>query len=387
MRTSQAFFKAITILSLVIPTVTLAQSLETDQKVSTVQNIDKANLARDLQKSLQDINTKNDLLGKQTTGSFSRELFKKAQGGMNSGGGDLCEDRIQIIREDLRSWINQGGAQGLQLPAPLTVQQYSTNMLKEIDQAKIRCVGPKDQGYPVAINGTPKVCRFDRNWLGRTQITCDAEKFQAINESDQYILVHHEYAGLAGVEQPNLDDSTYGVSNQISGYLVDTIVKKLAVKSQRSDRKIDEETRTLSTEIGELIVKTKFSDCSTKPEHLSDGVIGLYLWRKDGSGQIWYYPRPDERFFGNTYEIIKPSAPGLPLELRISGHLAPISPTPKRLSIFIYLDSSERKLLQVVVRSAQQVSKNVGTVLNPVYKDVWELMREDFTCTAEISKK
>ena len=53
-----------------------------------------------------------------------------------------------------------------------------------------------------------------------------------MDESKQYELIHHEFAGLANFERPQGDDSDYAISNQLSGFLVDEIVKKLAVKPQ-----------------------------------------------------------------------------------------------------------------------------------------------------------
>lgn len=155
------------------------------------------------------------------------------QAGRESGGGDLCEARIKIIRDDLKTWINKGGPKDLTLPPNLTLTQYSEAILTQINNAKIRCVGQGDEGYPVEIGGTAKVCRFDID-SAAAQITCDYNKFQTMNESNQYILVHHEYAGLAGIELPNGDSSTYKISNQMSGYLVSEVVKRLAVKPTSS---------------------------------------------------------------------------------------------------------------------------------------------------------
>lgn len=145
------------------------------------------------------------------------------------GGGDLCEDRIKIIRDDIQSWIGSGGPNTLKLPQNISLALYSSSMMSEAYVAKIRCVGSNDPGYPVNIDGTPKVCRFDKS-TETHQITCDFAKFQSMNESDQYVLIHHEYAGLAGLEIPNGDDSNYQISNQISGYLMDVVMKKLTIK-------------------------------------------------------------------------------------------------------------------------------------------------------------
>jgi hypothetical protein len=122
------------------------------------------------------------------------------------GGGDLCENRIKMIRDDIKSWIQKGGPVGLSLPAGVTVEQYVKQMLTQLDASKIRCVGSNDSGYPVTIEGTPKVCRFDL-LANESRITCDMEKFNSLDESGQYVLVHHEFAGLANVEVPNKDDS------------------------------------------------------------------------------------------------------------------------------------------------------------------------------------
>lgn len=159
-------------------------------------------------------------------------VTSQAQAGVKeAGGGDICEDRIKTIRSDINSWIQKGGAAALSLPQGTSLEGYSQKMLESISDAKIRCVGRGDKGHPVQVYGTPKVCVFNRGPFTGATITCDRENFMKMGESDQYVLVHHEYAGLAGIEKPNKDDSEYGVSNQISAYLTQQTVLKLAVKS------------------------------------------------------------------------------------------------------------------------------------------------------------
>lgn len=160
----------------------------------------------------------------------SPAAFARVSGPSGSGGGDPCENRIQEIRNDIKSWIGQGGHKGLKLPAPLRSEVYASRMLQQIGNAKVRCVGPGNAGYPVNVRGTDKVCRFDLNLRGRNWITCERDSFQALDESEQYVLIHHEYAGLAAIEAPNKDVSQYRISNQISAYLVEHVIKKLAVK-------------------------------------------------------------------------------------------------------------------------------------------------------------
>jgi hypothetical protein len=197
-------------------------------------------------------------------------------GSEGTGGGDLCEDRIKAVRDDIRDWIAKGGPRGLELPVGVSVEQYSHAMLEQIQSASIKCVGPGDKGYPVEVLGTPKICRFDRTST-KSSITCDIQKFQAQADSDQYVLVHHEYAGLAGLERPSRDDSNYDISNQISGYLVEQIVKKLAVRSAPANHPVSpvvEQFRTLfrnarTPSLVELNVG-KLWTCTSAPTHLNE---------------------------------------------------------------------------------------------------------------------
>jgi hypothetical protein len=163
------------------------------------------------------------------------------RGSEGVGGGDLCENRIQEIRNDISSWILKGGARDLKL-TDISAEKYAQRMLVEAKRSKIKCVGKGDLGYPVEINGTPKVCRFDKTHR-LSQITCDYEKFQKMQAAEQYILIHHEYAGLADIERPNGDSSNYEISNQISAYLEDQITKKLVVKPTFDSQQFDKDGR------------------------------------------------------------------------------------------------------------------------------------------------
>ena len=161
---------------------------------------------------------------------FSPQAFSAAKkGNEGSGGGDICENRIKNIRDDLSEWIRNGGPNNLKFSEGVNASQYSYAMLDQIERAKVKCVGKGDVGYPVKVNETPKVCRFDA--VNEGSITCDFTKFQETSESDQYVLIHHEYAGLAKLENPNGADSTYALSNQISNYLVNQVIRKLSVNA------------------------------------------------------------------------------------------------------------------------------------------------------------
>lgn len=156
------------------------------------------------------------------------------------GGGDACEERFKAVRNDISDWIADGGGDGLQLPSGWTKTKYSKKMTSSLATARIQCVGKGDRGYPVEIDGVPKICRFDISSKS-TWITCDLTKFMSLSETDQYRLVHHEYAGLVGLESPRGSDSFYEVSDQITNDLVDETHKKLAVGRRvgKYDSKLD----------------------------------------------------------------------------------------------------------------------------------------------------
>jgi hypothetical protein len=140
-------------------------------------------------------------------------------------GGDICEDRIKVIRTDIRDWIAKGGSEKLALPTGIPLRYYDARMTELISKAIVSCT---DQ--TVAIGRSEKVCKNFQDESGSLRILCNANRFMSTNEDDQYVLVHHEYAGLAGFESNTGEESQYEISNQISGFLEYQVVKKLVVK-------------------------------------------------------------------------------------------------------------------------------------------------------------
>lgn len=220
-------------------------------------------------------------------------------GAEGRGGGDLCEDRIKIIRDDLKVWIHNGGHKSLKLPSGLTAESYASRMLKQLDIAKIKCVSKGDPGFPVEIDHVPKVCAFARTSVG-SFIKCDAVKFEATPESKQYTLIHHEYAGLAQLELPNGADSTYLLSNQISGSLVSQWVQRLAVKTQvliKANWEIQkgEDGERQAWALARALSMTTFRNCNivvelnkTAPQAGTSGTWGGFAGNGTYSYDVYY---------------------------------------------------------------------------------------------------
>lgn len=157
-----------------------------------------------------------------------------AGGPGKSGGGDECENQLKEIKNDFISWINEGGHKELDLLERMTHENYSEKMKSEIMLSQFSCVGPGDQGYPVEVNGIPKVCKFQKT-SNKSIFKCDFNKFLLLSAEQKYRKYHHEIAGLVGVEVPSAkkpEESTYEISNQIS--LESVIVKKVKLKVTRN---------------------------------------------------------------------------------------------------------------------------------------------------------
>jgi hypothetical protein len=170
--------------------------------------------------------------------SVSAQARPSSQGGSEgTGGGDACEQRIQEIRDDLKSWIAKGGPKRF-VNIPVSSEEYSTRMSAYLaveslssgaykPATKIECVHRS-----IEVQGVEKTCRFDRFSSG-PQITCNAVALmdkRTMGVDEQYKIIHHEFAGLAGLEAPSASQSSYIYSNQISAFLANQVVKKLAVK-------------------------------------------------------------------------------------------------------------------------------------------------------------
>ena len=149
--------------------------------------------------------------------------------GQDRGGGDVaCENRVIVVRDDLRKWIQEAGYLGLDLKGRGTAEDYKNRMIDSIEKTRIQCVRNGDPGFPVTVFGVPKTCAVDRR-ASRNDMICDFQKVIGHDDESLYRQVHHEFATLAGFEKPNGGISDYEISNQIAGYLVDQVVKRLAV--------------------------------------------------------------------------------------------------------------------------------------------------------------
>ncbi|MGE3610259.1 MAG: hypothetical protein AB7I27_11770 [Bacteriovoracaceae bacterium] len=151
-------------------------------------------------------------------------------GGESGGGGDATEVRVNEIRADILKWINDGGAKELKLPKHLSYGDYVSRM-SEVLEAKKVVIGFTDD--EVNVGGVTKTCRGYIDEKQISNILCNIARFQKTSESDQYKLIHHEYAGLVRVEENDGAASDYEISTQLTDFLTKQMTLKLAVKKNQ----------------------------------------------------------------------------------------------------------------------------------------------------------
>lgn len=164
-------------------------------------------------------------------------VLARSGGSMDGGGGDANEERVDEIRADILKWINKGGAKNLKLTS-ITYDKYLEEMTEILEPQKV-IVGfvelddPNNEELQVTVSGSPKTCRgFYSKLDNQPHILCNISRFSTLNGPQQYKLIHHEYAGLVGVEKNFGAASDYNVSSQITEYLEYQQVLKLAVKTE-----------------------------------------------------------------------------------------------------------------------------------------------------------
>ncbi|MGE3609038.1 MAG: hypothetical protein AB7I27_05580 [Bacteriovoracaceae bacterium] len=155
------------------------------------------------------------------------------------GGGDSLEARVDEIRVDILNWINRGGALSLVLKENLTLSYYEQKMKEILEPQKVIISfvennDSTDEELKVIVQGAPKTCRgFISKKDHRPHILCHVERFKNASESEQYQLIHHEFAGLAGIEINKGAASDYSISTQLNRFLKYQATLKLAIVMPR----------------------------------------------------------------------------------------------------------------------------------------------------------
>ncbi len=162
---------------------------------------------------------------------FSISMNTFASGDRVGNGGDICEYKMRNITKDFEEWLIKDEYKGLQLPSGLIEEVYKEGMLNAIDKSFLSCSSEK-----LYIGNAEKTCKNFSDEVGILRIQCNFERFMKTKDKEQYLLIHHELAGVAGFEKNNGEASTYTITNQISTFLEKELVYKLGIKKVTTEK-------------------------------------------------------------------------------------------------------------------------------------------------------
>lgn len=165
-------------------------------------------------------------------------------------GGDGCENKINEISNELEAWLVDGKYHGLILPEKLTEESYQKSMLSAIKESIVSCIDEK-----ILIGKSEKTCINFIDENGKARINCNRVRIEHTNSELLYKIVHHEYAGIAGLEINNNEYSdeisNYKLTNQLTEFMEEQMVVKLGIK-------------------GTSTLKTRFGSCEILMPGLAD---------------------------------------------------------------------------------------------------------------------
>jgi hypothetical protein len=148
------------------------------------------------------------------------------RGGETGNGGDPEELYFREIAINIRQWLVSGNSMSLKLPEGLSNDTYKDKIIEVIDQFDVSFTFDLIQ-----VAGTNKMCKNFWKSENDPKIICNYH-FIDLKIEDKYKLIHHELAGLAGLEISEGGKSDYFISSQISGFLKKEIIKRLPIVPQ-----------------------------------------------------------------------------------------------------------------------------------------------------------
>jgi hypothetical protein len=189
---------------------------------------------------------------------LSKSSAIERMGGANGGGGDATEIGVDAIRANILKWIETGRSVRLkQYPAGVNnaiyVQRMSIVLAPHAVVVSFVTTAQEatttDPEQKVKVNGNAKSCRgFISVRDKRPHILCNVERYPKTGD-EQYKLVHHEFAGLAGVEKNVGPSSDYTISKQITDNLISKTYRALPI-NQEEDAVAEKENGEIPTEGG-----------------------------------------------------------------------------------------------------------------------------------------
>lgn len=198
---------------------------------------------------------------KLLTGLFLLSIsFSALAWNERGNGGDTCESRILEISKDFERWLIKNQFTPIVLPNSISKIEYKNKMLDAISKSVVSCTKNS-----LGIGLVEKTCINTTAKDGSSLIECNVDRFNGISSSEQYKLIHHELAGVAGFEVNQNETSDYQISSQISDFLKEEIVLKLGAKPSRKSPFADKCVKVLAGEktVTRVVDPDQIEACST----------------------------------------------------------------------------------------------------------------------------
>jgi hypothetical protein len=147
----------------------------------------------------------------------SLSAFAQAGNGAGNGGGE--DGNFKNIRDDIQSWMEKNVQTG-ELSAKLKLSFDQGDFYAKF-VAVTAAVGEKItfNHEPILFSNNVRVCKNDPV---AHQIQCNIDEWSAVRGDSRYMIVLHEYLGIAGIESNQGDSSTYPVSKNILPFVYAT---------------------------------------------------------------------------------------------------------------------------------------------------------------------
>lgn len=147
----------------------------------------------------------------------------------HGNGGDEAERRWNPVKNNLKSWILQGGHLGFKYRNSDTPEDYRKKMLEALE-LPVEFIPAKDAQDQVQVNGLQKMCRnlvVDQ----KPRIRCIIESVLLIKDHEFIYILHHEYAGITGFETGSaLGVSDYYYTDKLTPSIEAQITYRLVVR-------------------------------------------------------------------------------------------------------------------------------------------------------------
>ncbi|MCK5073725.1 MAG: hypothetical protein KAQ98_09885 [Bacteriovoracaceae bacterium] len=232
-------------------------------------------------------------------------------GDKGNGGDWFCENRIKTVRDNIKSWIFEGRSNNLELPDNITANEYNLRMLKAMELVRnIDCTDEK-----LFVGGVEKTCKnFKDEETDEWWIRCNYNRFLVIEEGQQlgdrelnraehYPFVHHEFAGVAGLEKNEGVESDYRISNQITMYLRDQIVSKLPIVSLEEIAISDDEYPVIALNVKLMHQALGYASIKIARLNLSPIELMKKILKMSPNVFMYYWKQQNSfRFIGNAIQ-------------------------------------------------------------------------------------